>query len=81
MKGSQRAYTADDSEQFKDFVQFDCRGCEPTGFQFRDGFTAAGVESATVFNDINLGEEWADYDEKSAVPVAINELEFRFKRV
>lgn len=45
------------------------------------GWSCVGVESGTLFDDIDLNElEWADYDEKAGLAVEINELSFQFAR-
>jgi len=73
------AYTSDDSGTFKTIVVFECRGCEPSSFSFRNGFTAKGANSRTIFNDINLEEnEWVDYDENSKESVGIYEVSHKF---
>ncbi|KAM5322865.1 CXXC motif containing zinc binding protein isoform 1-T1 [Glossophaga mutica] len=43
------------------------------------GFAAEGVESGTVFSDINLQEkDWTDYDEKAQESVGIYEVTHQF---
>jgi len=37
--------------------------------------------SGTVFEDVDLSEDWAEYDEKGAVSVGVYELEGRFGAV
>uniref|UniRef100_A0A286XW03 CXXC motif containing zinc binding protein n=1 Tax=Cavia porcellus TaxID=10141 RepID=A0A286XW03_CAVPO len=49
-----------DNEKFKTIVEFECRGLEPVDFQPQAGFAAEGVESGTVFSDINLQEKVCD---------------------
>jgi len=77
-----KSYTLEDSNSFKTIAAFECRGCEPSAFSFRNGFTAKGAESSTVFKDINLEEnEWVDYDEKSNESVGVYELTYQFKKL
>ncbi|XP_053432512.1 CXXC motif containing zinc binding protein isoform X2 [Nycticebus coucang] len=52
-----KPYNAEDNEKFKTIVEFECRGLEPVDFQPQAGFAAEGVESGTVFSDINLQEK------------------------
>ncbi|XP_052032908.1 CXXC motif containing zinc binding protein isoform X3 [Apodemus sylvaticus] len=52
-----KSYNAEDNEKFKTIVEFECRGLEPVDFQPQAGFAAEGVESRTVFSDINLQEK------------------------
>lgn len=75
-------YTVDDSNSFKNMVVFDCRGISITDFSPRNGFKCQGLESNTVFEDINLEEkEWVDYDDKLNQPVGIYEVQHKFVTV
>ncbi|KAK7809899.1 hypothetical protein U0070_000285 [Myodes glareolus] len=70
-----KSYNSEDNEKFKTIVEFECRGLEPIDFQPQAGFAAKGVESGTVFSDINLQEkDWTDYDEKAQESVEIFEV-------
>ncbi|RCN35124.1 hypothetical protein ANCCAN_19018 [Ancylostoma caninum] len=67
------------NEEWQSMLQFDCRGLEPYDFDPRNGWTAVGVESGTVFDDIDLSEKaWADYDEKAGEATEISDIEVRF---
>lgn len=71
-------YTAEDSDQFKKLVVFDCRGVEPTDYFFGNGFTCTS-EGGTQYEDINLEEgEWVEYDEKAGQSVGIYSATHRF---
>ncbi|RWS24552.1 UPF0587 protein-like protein [Leptotrombidium deliense] len=78
IENSLSTYTIDDSNNFKTIVAFECRGVEPNDFSARNGFSAEGVESNTKFENINLEEDWVDYDEKSKESVGIYELTHKF---
>ncbi|KXJ18977.1 UPF0587 protein [Exaiptasia diaphana] len=79
VKDSAKEYTADDSNQFKTMVTFDCRGVEPTAFSPRTGFVAEGAETTSKFTDINLSDlDWSDYDEKAEASVGIYEVTSQF---
>ncbi|XP_016066317.1 PREDICTED: UPF0587 protein C1orf123 homolog isoform X1 [Miniopterus natalensis] len=74
-----KSYNAEDNEKFKTIVEFECRGLEPVDFQPQAGFAAEGVESGTVFSDVNLQEkDWTDYDEKAQESVGIYEVTHQF---
>ncbi|XP_021797379.1 CXXC motif containing zinc binding protein isoform X3 [Papio anubis] len=46
---------------------------------YNAGFAAEGVESGTVFSDIDLQEkDWTDYDEKAQESVGIYEVTHQF---
>lgn len=77
--GREKPYTMEDSESGK-FVPigcFDCRGIEPVEFSFKDGWAAEGL-TGTKFVDIDLSEEWSEYDEKAAESVGILNMQHRF---
>ena len=82
------SYDAQNANQFKTIVVFDCRGLEPVDFDPRDGWRAQGYKeneegegetTSTVFTDIDLSDkEWADYDEKSAQSTVISDFQVNF---
>ncbi|VDM84924.1 unnamed protein product [Strongylus vulgaris] len=52
------SYDAEEhNEEWQSMLQFDCRGLEPFDFEPRNGWTAVGIESGTVFDDIDLSEK------------------------
>lgn len=55
-----KSYNAADNEKFKTVLEFECWGLEPVDFQPQAGFAAEGVESVTVFSDINPQEKGLD---------------------
>ncbi|XP_025423459.1 UPF0587 protein C1orf123 homolog [Sipha flava] len=72
-------YTIEDSNTFKSIVAFDCRGVSIIDFSPRNGFKCHGVDSNTMFEDVNLEErEWVDYDDRQNQPVGIYEVEHKF---
>ncbi|KAK0410066.1 hypothetical protein QR680_004924 [Steinernema hermaphroditum] len=54
---SYKSYSVEKNEQFQPIVRFECRGAEPVDFDFRVGWRAEGIESSTVFEDIDLNEK------------------------
>lgn len=38
------------------------------------------LEQSTVFENVNLSEEWVEYDAKSQMPVGISEIKSQFVR-
>ncbi|KAF8570688.1 hypothetical protein P879_07818 [Paragonimus westermani] len=56
---TQAPYTAEDSGQFKTIVVFECRGLDLLRFSPRVGWTARGVNSGTLFNDVSLTDSVA----------------------
>ncbi|KAF9426840.1 hypothetical protein BGZ94_005941 [Podila epigama] len=75
-------YNIENNDKFATIVTIECRGLEPVGFEPRVGWNAKGAESGTPFEDIDLSDgDWADYDEKSELPVAISNIEAKFVKV
>ncbi|KAF9575823.1 hypothetical protein EC968_001611 [Mortierella alpina] len=73
------AYDIENNGRFATIVTIECRGLELVGFEPREGWKAKGAESGTVFEDIDLTEgDWAEYDEKSEMPVGISSIEAKF---
>lgn len=51
-------------------VEFECRGIDIINYHPMDGFTVQSV-GGVKFEDADLSEEWADYDEKNDLSVSI----------
>ncbi|KAG0727086.1 UPF0587 protein C1orf123 [Chionoecetes opilio] len=77
LTNKKQMYTADDVPGYKVIIAFECRGLSVVDFQFRQGWQCEGVDSRTPFTDLDLDEEWCDYDEEANCPVGITELEYK----
>lgn len=78
--GSPLTLEKSQSQVFTKLMVFDCRGFEPIGFSFGDGWKAEST-SGTKF-DIDLSEgEFAEYDEKGECPVGVSDLRAEFRVV
>ncbi|PVV02317.1 hypothetical protein BB560_003234 [Smittium megazygosporum] len=54
---------------------------EPVEFSPRGDWKALGLESDTIFNEIEfIDNEWADYDEKASNEVSIMDIHSRFSK-
>ncbi|EGD78329.1 hypothetical protein PTSG_09395 [Salpingoeca rosetta] len=73
-KGGARFITEDDVGKWVPVAAFDCRGADIIKYHPRDGFTVTTTGGA-VFKDVDLSEEWADYDEENDLSVSIMEVE------
>ncbi|KAI0348371.1 DUF866-domain-containing protein [Trametopsis cervina] len=74
-------YSADANGQFAPFLTIECRGLEFVGFEPRGTWRCVGLESGTVFPEVDLDEgEWVDYDEKAALPVGVSSIESKWSR-
>lgn len=79
---SLKEYNAEDSENWKTIVEFECRGFEPVEFNAHKPWFARGAESKTPFKLIDLDEEdYVEYDEKAAESVGIYEMKGRFVKL
>ncbi|KJH43542.1 hypothetical protein DICVIV_10453 [Dictyocaulus viviparus] len=80
VKDSFGSYNAvENNEEWQSLVHLDCRGVEPIDFDLRMGWTAVGIETGTVFDEIDLSEKvWADYDEVAKRATEIGDIEVRF---
>ncbi|KAK8723827.1 hypothetical protein OTU49_011562 [Cherax quadricarinatus] len=77
LSDTKKPYTADDVPKFKEIIAFECRGISIAAFKFGDGWQCEGVESHTPFTDLNLDDEWCEYDESADCPVGISELQYK----
>jgi hypothetical protein len=77
IKGLPLRYTAEDGQNFAPIVGFECRGLEPIAWFPSDGFFVEGTGSHT-FQDVDLSDDWADFDEKTGNAVSVMDLEWRF---
>ncbi|XP_047338187.1 CXXC motif containing zinc binding protein [Impatiens glandulifera] len=77
-RGSPLTLELSESGKSAPLMLFDCRGAEPVGFLFGEGWKVESVEG-TKFEGIDLSEgEFADYDEKGKCPVMISNLKADF---
>jgi len=68
-------YVKKASGTFATVVIMDCRGLEVVSWEPKVGWSATGVNTSTKFNDINLAEDFFDYDEESSKEVYIQAIE------
>ncbi|KAG6618548.1 DUF866 domain-containing protein [Phytophthora cinnamomi] len=74
-----RAVTAADSGEFVPFVGFECRGLEPYAWHPESGYTVVSAGGHAKFQDVDLSEDWADYDGDGEQSVGIYEIEYKFE--
>mmetsp|Transcript_8134 Transcript_8134/g.27036 ORF Transcript_8134/g.27036 Transcript_8134/m.27036 type:complete len:162 (-) Transcript_8134:49-534(-) len=73
-----RPWTADDGSKMVPVIAFDCRGLEPTAWYPESGYTIEST-SGTKFEDVDLSDEWCDYDEKLKESLSISKVNYEFK--
>jgi hypothetical protein len=67
-----------EQEELQPLVAFECRGCQPSKWYPGCGFVVTSTGGAT-FDDVDLDEEWADYDGDNDLSVQIMEVESQFE--
>ncbi|SGY70159.1 BQ5605_C004g03112 [Microbotryum silenes-dioicae] len=83
---SKAFYTFDQSEsqKFATIAILECRGCEIIKFDPKGIWHCKGVNSGTVFDEVELElsnpDGWTDYDEKASEPVGVSEFESKIER-
>lgn len=74
-KGPFKSYVniEDESPRPQTLATVECRGAEVFGWASRTGFTCTGL-TGFKFEDLDLSDDFADYDESTNVPVGITEI-------
>jgi len=75
-----QAYNAEDSDKYKQFAGFECRGVTPVEWQPKGKYSCEGSESGTKFKVDTSEGDWVDYDEKASVPVGIYDIVGKFEK-
>jgi hypothetical protein len=79
VKNSLKAVTLEQSEQWSQVAELECRGVEPVqGELFGTTWVATPVDGSP-FKDVSLEEDWADYDTKNDCAVSILSPEISFE--
>jgi hypothetical protein len=78
-----RSYTGDDNGNWVPLLAMECRGLEPYAFHpMMDEFIITSEGGCKFDDEIELGEgDWGDYDADNDVPVALDEIKFKFEAV
>ena len=82
MPRSEGKYVDEKGPGAQKIVVFDCRGGEPIKLQLDNQWKAVGSgDSRHGFDEVDLSQDWADYDEKAQISVMISEVEATFTGV
>ncbi len=73
-------YDGEQTSQFQPLVIVEGRGWEPSKWIPTGGFSCRGIESNTRFDDIDLSEDWCDYDEAASESVEIMNVEHKVSK-
>ena len=60
-------------------LAMECRGLTPVRWHPSVDFNATS-EGGTLFGEVDLSDDWADYDEENDASVSIMGLEFKIER-
>ena len=71
--GVTRDVSADDSGSPVPLIAMECRGCEPIAWSVGDGWKVT-LTSGQTFEDVNLSEDWTEFDEGTNEPVMVTEI-------
>eukprot|EP00741_Cyanophora_paradoxa_P007831 tig00001215_g7577.t1 len=78
--GHGRSWTEADETKFVPLIACDCRGLEIVSWEPRAGFTAVGT-TGKPFEDVNLGEDFADYDEAAGCSVSVMNVKHKIEKI
>eukprot|EP00920_Eleutheroschizon_duboscqi_P027802 GHVT01068086.1.p1 GENE.GHVT01068086.1~~GHVT01068086.1.p1 ORF type:complete len:160 (+),score=26.63 GHVT01068086.1:331-810(+) len=78
VKGVTRPIVAAESGQFVPVVAFEGRGVECVGFEFGGGFEVQTAGGGRL-RDVDLRDDWADFDEEKGVSVSILNPKWKFE--
>ena len=76
-----RDMTAEDNNEYVPMVAFEVRGLEPYAFHSMGGEFVVVSEGGEVFEgeDVDLSDDWADYDATNDVAVSVTEFVSKFE--
>lgn len=74
-----RVVTANDSGEYVPFVGFECRGLEPYAWHPESGYKVTSAGETATFEDVDLSDDWADYDGEAEQSVGVYEIEYKFQ--
>ncbi len=76
-----RNMVADDNNTFVPVAAFETRGIEPYQFHCMGGEFVVESEGGVVFEgeDVDLSDDWADYDAENEISVSVMEFESKFE--
>jgi hypothetical protein len=74
-----RVIEAKDSGEYVPFVGFECRGMEPIAWYPESGYKVTSTGETTTFENVNLSEDWVDFDEEGEQSIGIYDIEYKFQ--
>ncbi|TMW59661.1 hypothetical protein Poli38472_004730 [Pythium oligandrum] len=74
-----RPVTGEDSGEYVPFVGFECRGLEPYAWHPGSGYTVTSAGGTATFEDVDLADDWADYDDEGGQSVGVYGVEYKFE--
>lgn len=80
IRAAPKPYTQCSPPKKQNILEFECRGCEFKEFSAEGNWLAEGLESGTKFSEIDLTDEWFEYDEKAGEEVTIKDIKWEIRR-
>ena len=74
-----RQVTGADSGAFVPFVAFECRGLEVAAWHPESGYRVVSKDRHAVFEDVDLSDDWADYDEEGEQSVGVYGVKWKLE--
>ena len=71
--------TADDSGSWVAIQAFEARGADVVGYRPSDEWVVVGLSGARFTEEVDLSDEWCDYDEEGECSPTISEFEFKIE--
>eukprot|EP01012_Entosiphon_sulcatum_P066648 TRINITY_DN95999_c0_g1_i1.p2 TRINITY_DN95999_c0_g1~~TRINITY_DN95999_c0_g1_i1.p2 ORF type:complete len:164 (+),score=39.91 TRINITY_DN95999_c0_g1_i1:29-493(+) len=69
------AYTEEDSGKWKCIASFECRNCSLKAFRPARGWRCVATGSEVPYEDIDMSDDWSEYDSKSEASLSIMHAE------
>ncbi|KAK2945873.1 putative Eukaryotic protein of unknown function (DUF866) [Blattamonas nauphoetae] len=73
-------YLLEHSETKRPIVTMECRGCEPVEFRPDGNWACDGAETRSKFNEMDITDEWYEYDEETKEEVSITDISWTIDR-
>ena len=74
-----RVVTGEDSGEYVPFVGFECRGLEPVSWSPESGYKITSTGGSAVYEDVDLSDDWVEYDEEGGQSVGVYSIEYKFE--
>jgi Eukaryotic protein of unknown function (DUF866) len=70
-----------ESGEWQPILSVECRGLEPDAYFAGDEFVVTSQGGTMFGQEVDLSDDWADYDAEHDAPVSISSVEFKWQAV